>query len=109
MEKIGFFQDDHEIDGLSATSGWAAYQLTDADLDKVTLGFGQSSSVTAYELLRAYSIFANDGQIVEPYLVEKIIDSEDNVTYSAKVEKTEKALIKSFKSTPKSNSSSLSL
>lgn len=90
MEKIGFFQEGHEIDGLDAASGWAAYQNTDSDLDKVTLGFGQSSSVTAFELLRAYSVFANDGQIVEPYLVEKILDSEGNVTYSAKVEKTDK-------------------
>ena len=76
MEKIGFFQEGHEIDGLDAASGWAAYQNTDSDLDKVTLGFGQSSSVTAFELLRAYSVFANDGQIVEPYLVEKICSSK---------------------------------
>ena len=94
MEKLGFFrafEDDpyHYIDGLSAASGWAAYQTTDADLDRVTLGFGQSSTLTAYELLRAYTVFSNDGKIVEPYLIEKIIDSSGEVTYSATVEKGE--------------------
>lgn len=89
MEKLGFFTDTHYVDGLSAASGWAAYQLTDSDLDKVTLGFGQACTLSAYELLRAYSVFSNNGKIVEPYLVEKIIDSNGEVTYSAKVETTE--------------------
>lgn len=89
MEKLGFFQDYHNVDGLVAASGWAGYKNTDADLDKVTLGFGQASTLSAYELLRAYSIFANDGKMVEPYIVEKIISSDGEVTYSSKVEKSE--------------------
>lgn len=89
VEKLGFFSDGHVVDGLYAASGWASYLNTDADLDKVTLGFGQAASISAYELLRAYSIFANDGKIVEPYLVEKVIDANGNVTYSSKVTKTD--------------------
>jgi len=89
MEKLGFFQDVHEINGLTAASGWAAYKNTDSDLDRVVLGFGQGSTLSAYELLRAYSVFSNNGKIVEPYLVEKIIDANGEVTYSAKVETTE--------------------
>ena len=40
-----------------------------------------------YQLVRAYSVFANDGKMVEPYLVDRIVDNEKNeVAYSAKTE-----------------------
>lgn len=92
MEKIGFFQNyyAYDVDGLPATSGWAAYKDTDSDLDRVTLGFGQASTISPYELLRSYTVFANDGAIVSPYLIEKIINSSGDVTYSATTEKTER-------------------
>ena len=57
----------------------------------LTTGFGQGSTVTMLQLLRAYSVFANDGKMVEPYLVDRIVDKENNeVTYSGKTQFSEK-------------------
>ena len=40
--------------------------------------------------MRAYSVFANDGKTVEPYLIEKIVNKETNeVTYKGKTEYSE--------------------
>ena len=43
------------------------------------------------QLLRAYSVFANDGKMVEPYLVDRIVNKENNeVTYNGKTKYSEK-------------------
>lgn len=79
-EDLGFFQQS-DVDGLSSAAGVAGYKREgDRTLEYLTTGFGQGSTFTAYQLLRAYSVFANDGKTVEPYLVEKIVDSEKNET-----------------------------
>ncbi|MEN8113524.1 MAG: transglycosylase domain-containing protein [Actinomycetota bacterium] len=44
----------------------------------ITLG---AASVTPLEMAAAYSTFANQGLRADPYLIEKIIDSEGNVVY----------------------------
>lgn len=39
-----------------------------------SISFGQEISVTALQLANAYSAFANGGKIMQPYLMQKIID-----------------------------------
>lgn len=46
--------------------------------------FGQGISVTPIQLLQAMSAFANDGVMVKPYIVSKIVDSNGNVTMESK-------------------------
>ena len=46
--------------------------------------FGQGISVTSIQLLQAMSAFANDGVMVKPYIVSKIVDSNGNVTMESK-------------------------
>ena len=46
--------------------------------------FGQGISVTPIQLLQAMSAFANDGVMVKPYIVSKIVDSYGNVTMESK-------------------------
>lgn len=80
FEALGFFQSS-EIDGISSASGVAGFDDSDEiELELVTTGFGQGSTATGLQLLRAYSVFANDGKTVEPYLVEKIVDGETGET-----------------------------
>ncbi len=83
-EALGLFQSD-EMDGLSTASGVAGYVNNDGRIvEWLTTGFGQGSTVTAYQLLKGYSAFANDGKTVKPYIVDKIVDSEtDEVLYQA--------------------------
>lgn len=93
FEQLGFFQ-SHTIDGLDVASGWANYVNTESPYDQVTLGFGQSATYTAYHILRAFSIFANDGKIVEPYFIDRVIDADGQTTYSAKTKYSDQIFTK---------------
>ncbi|MDD2255969.1 MAG: transglycosylase domain-containing protein [Bacteroidales bacterium] len=42
--------------------------------------------VSLYEMVRAYGVFATLGQRIEPYMIEKITDSDANVLYQHNVE-----------------------
>lgn len=93
FDKIGFFQSD-TIDGLDAVGGWSNYQVTESPYDMVTMCFGQSATFSPYEVLRAFSVFANDGKIVEPYLVDHIIDANGQTVYSATAKTTDQIFSK---------------
>ncbi len=77
---LGFFQSS-TIDRIESSAGISGYSRSNAtQLEYLTTGYGQGSTMTAVQLLRAYSVFANDGKTVEPYLVDKIVNSETNET-----------------------------
>ncbi len=49
---------------------------------KVTLpwmAIGYEVQVTPLQLLQAYSAFANDGEMMRPYIVKKVTDGEENI------------------------------
>ena len=46
-----------------------------------TASFGQGVSVTAIQMLQALSAMTNDGVVIKPYVVDKIVDQDGNVTY----------------------------
>ena len=46
----------------------------------MALGVG---SVTPWEMVTGYSVFANGGYLVQPYLIEKVTDAEGNVLMQA--------------------------
>jgi cell division protein FtsI (penicillin-binding protein 3) len=48
----------------------------DNDINKATLAYGYGLSVNFMQLLKAYSMFDNDGNIVTPKIVDYIIDSK---------------------------------
>ncbi|WP_249030016.1 penicillin-binding protein [Tannockella kyphosi] len=80
--ELGFFSST-EVDGMTSAAGIAGYD--NGPLEYLTTSFGQGSTVTAYQMLRAYSVFANDGKTVEPYFVEKIVNEETGeVSYVGK-------------------------
>ncbi len=91
-DDLGFFKHVGS-DGLVATAGVAGYKNNDGRIvEYLTTGFGQGSTTTAYHLLRAYSAFANDGKMVEPYFIDKITDgvtgeviSEGTTKYSEQI------------------------
>ncbi len=43
--------------------------------------FGQGMSVTPIQLLQAYTVFTNSGTMIKPYIVDKIVDENGNITY----------------------------
>lgn len=86
--KLGFFQDT-TVSGLQSQAG---LDNMDGSLrDFISAGFGQSSSWTALEMLKAYSVFANDGCTVDPYVVDYVLDSETkSVVQKTETKKSDK-------------------
>lgn len=83
-DKLGFYK-PLEIDGMTSATGTASFKKTDRQLELMQSGFGQGSTVTPLHLLRAYSVFANNGKIVEPYFVDSIVNpTTKEVDYKAK-------------------------
>ncbi len=52
--------------------------------------FGQGISITPIQLMQAYTTLANDGVMLKPYIVDKIVDEKGNVKYTAKTEEVAK-------------------
>jgi len=50
--------------------------------DNLTLALG-SASLLPIEVARGYSVFANGGFLIEPYLVQRIESGHDNIDYEA--------------------------
>lgn len=61
--------------------------------------FGQGITTTPIQNIQALTTIANDGMLLKPYLVEKIINSDKEVTYTGK--KTEVEQIASKETTDK--------
>ena len=49
-----------------------------------TASFGQGVSVTAIQMLQALSAMTNDGTVIKPYIVDKVVDQNRNITYQGK-------------------------
>lgn len=49
-----------------------------------TASFGQGVSVTAIQMLQALSAMTNDGIVIKPYIVDKVVDQNGNITYQGK-------------------------
>jgi len=43
--------------------------------------FGQGITITPIQMLQALTTITNDGVMIKPYIVDKIVDSKGNVTY----------------------------
>lgn len=50
------------------------------DINLATASFGQGITVTPIQLVRAFAAIANEGKLVKPYVVEKIIDPNGEET-----------------------------
>ncbi|OGZ62938.1 MAG: hypothetical protein A2639_01455 [Candidatus Staskawiczbacteria bacterium RIFCSPHIGHO2_01_FULL_34_27] len=50
-----------------------------SDFGFATASFGQGIEMTPIQLVQAFSVFANGGKTVKPYVVEKIVHGQDQV------------------------------
>lgn len=86
-KKLGLFE-PLKMDGLDVYAGVNNSENT--YVDYLMTGFGQSSSWTAFHMLRAYSVFANEGSIVEPYVVDYVQNpTTGEITYQGSTKKSE--------------------
>ncbi|MGN1344636.1 MAG: penicillin-binding transpeptidase domain-containing protein [Traorella sp.] len=82
LDKLGFFKQTG-VEGLSMSEESGIKNNTYA-IERLTFGFGQGSSVTALQLVQAYTAIFNDGYEIQPYYVDKIVDASNNVVYEGK-------------------------
>ncbi|MGP4072373.1 transglycosylase domain-containing protein [Piscibacillus sp. B03] len=63
-----------------------------AELESVpSIGIG-TSYVSPYEMAKAYSVLANEGWSVNPYVIEKIVDRDGNIVYQHQPETPKRML-----------------
>ena len=64
------------------------------DVEFLNAGFGQGISTTAIQQLQALTIISNNGKMLKPHIVSKIVDSDTKKTiYERKIEEKEVASI----------------
>lgn len=56
--------------------------------------FGQGITVTAVQMLQALSTIGNEGTVIKPYLIKKIVDQDGNVVFEGKREEIRKVYSK---------------
>ncbi len=86
MKKFGFFQVVN-TDGLPEETGTLNFTWP---ADKISLSYGQGSTVTMLQMLQAYSAVFGNGTMVRPYYIDSIRDSYDSshVIYQAETKET---------------------
>ena len=67
------FKNKVNIENMSETIGSINYTWP---LDKLTVGYGQGISVNMAQILQAYTAIFNEGTMVKPYVVEKVVNSK---------------------------------
>ena len=85
-KKFGFFQPVRS-DGMPEESGNLGFTWPG---DKISLSYGQGSTVTMLQMLQAYSAIFGDGTMKRPYYIESIRDGYDSnkVLYQASTKVT---------------------
>ena len=82
IDRLGFFKQTG-VEGLEMSEEYGIKNNTYA-IDKVNFGYGQGSSVTALQLVQAYSAIFNDGYEVKPYYIDKIVGANNEILYEGK-------------------------
>ncbi len=85
-ENLGF----GEVTGIELSNEAAGDITFKYDSEVATAAFGQGISVTPIQLLQALSFVTNEGTIIKPYIVDKIVNSKGKVTYEGKREEVKK-------------------
>ncbi|MBU4284900.1 penicillin-binding protein 2 [Patescibacteria group bacterium] len=79
VEKFGF-ADKTGIDLNGEVNGNISNLKTNRDLEFATASFGQGIAITPLQLVVAFGAIANDGVLMKPYVVDKIIKKDKEET-----------------------------
>ncbi|MCI9312656.1 MAG: penicillin-binding protein [Erysipelotrichaceae bacterium] len=72
LDRFNFFQ---PVDMVGVTREEVGVKNYTYPIEKLTTGFGQGSSVTAMQMVQAYTALFNDGKMMKPYFIDKIVNS----------------------------------
>jgi len=73
LDYLYAFDFDKET-GIDLPGEVAGQILYNWPLEKITTSFGQGTTVTPIQQMKAASAIANDGKMMQPYVVDKIVD-----------------------------------
>ena len=76
LERFGFGQKT----GFPATEEASGIILNKNKQDIISTAFGQASTVTPIQLVQAMTAIANDGVMMQPYIVERIVNPNNGET-----------------------------
>lgn len=70
--------------GIDLPNESAGVLLADNPIERLTSAYGQGSTVTPIQMIQAATAIANDGKMMRPYVIEKIVNPNDGevVRYS---------------------------
>ena len=85
MKQFGFGAKACEKAFVAESRGILHPQSEWSGLTMGALPIGQEVAVTMPQLARAYCVIANGGLLVEPYIVDRIVDREGTLTYQHEV------------------------
>ncbi|MDE6475942.1 MAG: penicillin-binding protein [Erysipelotrichaceae bacterium] len=73
LDRFGFFK---AVGTYGLNEGIGVKNFT-YPMEKLATGFGQGSSVTTLQLMQAYSAIFNDGKMVKPYYIDRIVNANN--------------------------------
>ena len=74
LDKFGFGKKT----GIDLPNEATGTILSKYPIQRVTTTYGQGSTVTPIQLVQAMTAIANDGKMMQPYVIDKIVDSTTN-------------------------------
>lgn len=77
LDRFGFFK-PVKTPGVLESTGQKAFTYP---IEMITTGYGQGSSVTTLQLLQAYTAVFGDGTMIQPAILEAMIDGSTHVAY----------------------------
>ncbi|KUP07014.1 penicillin-binding protein [Bacillus coahuilensis p1.1.43] len=88
LEKIGqdryldYLNDFHfgQKTGIELPGETSGKILYNYPLEKVTTAFGQGTTVTPLQLIQAETAIAGNGEMLKPYIIDKVVDPTSNKT-----------------------------
>ena len=66
--------------GIDLPGEVAGKLLNQYPINVVTTSYGQGSTMTPIQMIQAYSAIANDGKMMQPYVIDKIVDPNTGKT-----------------------------
>lgn len=67
---------------------------SDSKIATINTAFGQGITATPMQMIKAYSAIANNGKTLEPYIVDKVTDENNNLKYQGKIKWENKVVSK---------------
>lgn len=86
FEKYGF----NKKTGIELSHEYSGDVSFTYETEVMSAGYGQGITTTAVQQLQALSIIANNGVMVKPHIIEKLVDKENNKEIKTEIEKSEK-------------------